>query len=69
MAGMANAARLRKFSLMSAQVLMIVGGLSGCAVPLREELGSQEGRLTSPERQIMLVFAGPRRRRCEEQNQ
>lgn len=54
-AGMANAARLRKFVLMSAQMLLIGGVLSGCAVPLREGLGSQEGRLTSPDSQIMLA--------------
>ena len=63
-AGMANAARLRKFALMSAQVLMIVGGLSGCAGPLREGLGSQEGRLTSPDSQIMLAHDATLQRSC-----
>jgi hypothetical protein len=53
-AGMANAARLRKFVLRSAQMLLIGGGLSGCAIPLRVGLVSQEGRLTSPS-QIMLA--------------
>lgn len=54
-AGMANAARLRKFVFISAQMLLIGGGLSGCAVPLREGLGSQEGRRTSPDSQMMLA--------------
>lgn len=54
-AGMANAARLRKFVLRSAQMLLIGGGLSGCAIPLRVGPVSQEGRLTSPDSQIMLA--------------
>lgn len=58
-AGMANAARLRKFVLRSAQMLLIGGGLSGCAIPLRVGLVSQEGRLTSPHSQIMLAQSAP----------
>ena len=55
-AGMANAARLHKFVLMSAQMMLIGAGLSGCAVPLREGFGSQEG-LISPDHRAMLASA------------
>lgn len=39
----ANATCLRKFVFISAQMLLLVVGLSGCAIPLREGFDSREG--------------------------